>query len=155
MLGVARLRAPIDAAVQQARALERGEYVTLTEPKTPELRRLTRAMNSMVARLKQVFEAQAVQVETLRRQANCDTLTDLANRSHFLGQMSVAMQREDGTAYGGLVLLRVVGLADVNRTLGHATTDQMLVAIAHVMQTYTQRGHGCLVGRPNGSDFGS
>ncbi len=153
MLGVARLRAPIDAAVEQARALERGEYVTLSEPRTPELRRLTRAMNSMVGRLKQVFEAQSAQVETLRRQANCDNLTGLANRTHFLGQMTVAMQREDGTAYGGLVLLRVVDLAEVNRTLGHTATDQMLVAIAHVLQTYTQRGHGCLVGRLNGSDF--
>ena len=153
VLGVLRLRAPIDAAVEQARALERGEYVTLSEPRTPELRRLTRAMNSMVERLKQVFEAQSVQVETLRRQANCDNLTGLANRSHFLGQLGVAMQREDGAAYAGLVLLRVIDLAEVNRTLGHTSADQMLLAIAHVLQTYTQSGHGCLVGRLNGSDF--
>jgi diguanylate cyclase (GGDEF)-like protein len=153
MLGVARLRAPIDAAVRQARALERGEYVTLAEPRTPELRRLTRAMNSMVTRLKQVFEAQSVQVETLRRQANCDALTGLASRSHFLGQLTVAMQREDGAAYAGLVLLRVIDLAEVNRTLGHAATDQMLGAIAQVMQAYTQRGRECLAGRLNGSDF--
>ncbi len=153
MLATARLRAPIDAVVQQARALERGEYLTLTEPRTPELKRLTRAMNSMVGRLKQVFEAQSAQVEALRRQANCDPLTGLSNRSHFLGQMTVAMQREDGAAYGGLVLLRVIDLADVNRVLGRASTDQMLAAIAQVLQTYTQRGHGCLVGRLNGSDF--
>ncbi len=153
MLGVARLRAPIDAAVQQARALERGEYVTLAEPRTPELRRLTRAMNSMVARLKQVFEVQAAQVETLRRQANCDALTGLANRAHFLRQLTVAMQREDGAAYGGLVLLRVIDLAELNRVLGHSITDQMLVAIAQVLQAYTQRGRTCLVGRLNGSDF--
>ena len=153
MLGVARLRVLIDAAVQQAQALERGEYVTLNEPRTPELRRLTRAMNSMVARLKQVFEAQSVQVESLRRQANCDNLTGLASRDHFLGQLTVAMQREDGAAYGGLVLLRVVDLAEVNRTLGHTSTDQMLIAIAQILQAYTQRGRACLVGRLNGSDF--
>ncbi|MFZ2650676.1 MAG: EAL domain-containing protein [Burkholderiaceae bacterium] len=153
MLGVMRLRAPIDAVVEQARALERGEYLTLSEPRTPELRRLTRAMNSMVARLEQVFEAQSAQVDALRRQANCDTLTGLANRSHFLGQLTVALQRDDGTAYGGLVLLRAIDLAEVNHTLGHAATDRLLVAIAHVLQAYTQRGHGCLVGRLNGSDF--
>jgi predicted signal transduction protein with EAL and GGDEF domain len=152
-LGVARLRAPIDAAVQQARALERGEYVTLSEPRTPELRRLTRAMNSMVVRLKQVFEAQSIQVETLRRQSNCDKLTELANRTHFLGQLTVALQRDDGAAYGGLVLLRVMDLAELNRSLGHTRTDQMLLAIAQVLQTYAQSGRGCLVGRLNGSDF--
>jgi predicted signal transduction protein with EAL and GGDEF domain len=153
MLAVARLRAPIDAVVQQARALERGEYLTLSEPRTPELKRLTRAMNSMVVRLKQVFEAQSAQVEALRLQANCDSLTGLSNRPHFLGQMSAAMQREDGAAHGGLVLLRVIDLAEANRVLGRASTDQMLAAIAQVLQTYTQRGQGCLAGRLNGSDF--
>ncbi len=152
-LGVGQLRRPLDAAVEQARALERGEYVTISEPRVPELRRLTRAMNSMVNRLKLVFEGQASQVETLRRQANCDRLTGLANRAHFLGQLSASMQREDGAVHGGLVILRVIELAEVNRVLGHATTDQMLMAIGQVLQTYTQRGDGCLVGRLNGSDF--
>ena len=151
--GIGQLRRPLDAAVEQARALERGEYVTIIEPGTPELRRLTRAMNSMVTRLKLVFEGQASQVETLRRQANCDRLTGLSNRVHFLGQLSTALQREDGAIHGGLVILRVLDLAEVNRTLGHVATDQMLVAIGRVLQTYTQRGDGCLVGRLNGADF--
>lgn len=152
-LGVGQLRRPLDNAVEQARALERGEYITVTEPRMPELRRLTRAMNSMVARLKLVFEGQASQVETLRRQANCDRLTGLSHRTHFLGQLSTALQREDGATHGGLVILRVTELAEVNRVLGHVATDQMLVAIGQVLQTYTQRGDGCLVGRLNGSDF--
>jgi diguanylate cyclase (GGDEF)-like protein len=152
-LGVGQLRRPLDEAVEQARALERGEYVTLPEPRMPELRRLTRAMNSMVTRLKLVFEGQASQVETLRRQANCDRLTGLSNRTHFLGQLSTALQREERAAHGGLVILRVIELAEVNRVLGHVATDQMLMAIGQVLQTYTQRGDGCLVGRLNGSDF--
>jgi diguanylate cyclase (GGDEF)-like protein len=152
-LGVGQLRRPLDEAVAQARALERGEYVKVAEPRVPELRRLTRAMNSMVTRLKLVFEGQASQVETLRRQANCDQLTGLSNRSHFLGQLSTALNREDGTTHGGVVILRVIELAEVNRVLGHVATDQMLVAIGQVLQTYTQRGDGCLVGRLNGSDF--
>lgn len=151
--GVGQLRRPLDAAVEQARALERGEYTSVAEPRTPELRRLTRAMNSMVARLKLVFEGQASQVETLRRQANCDRLTGLSHRAHFLGLLTSALQREDGTAHGGLVILRVNDLAELNRVLGHVATDQMLVAIGQVLQTYTQRGDGCLVGRLNGSDF--
>lgn len=153
LVGMGQLRRPLDAAVEQARALERGEYVSVAEPRTPELRRLTRAMNSMVARLKLVFEGQASQVETLRRQANCDRLTGLSHRAHFLGLLNSALQREDGTAHGGLVILRVSELAELNRVLGHGTTDQMLVAIGQVLQTYTQRGDGCLVGRLNGSDF--
>ena len=116
---VNRIRRPLELTVEQARSLERGEYVTVDEPSAPELRRLVRAMNSMVSRLKLVFEGQATQVETLRRQANCDPLTGLSNRSHFMGQLGAVLQREDGSAEGGLVLLRVLELAELNRTLGH------------------------------------
>lgn len=152
-LVVQRIRVPLEQTVAQAHSLERGEYVSVAEPSVPELRRLARAMNSMVARLKLVFEGQARQVETLRRQANCDALTGLANRTHFMGQLGALLHREDGVAEGGLVLLRVFDLAEANRALGHATTDRMLGTIAQALQAYTARVEGCFVGRLNGSDF--
>jgi len=152
-LGVGRIRKPLDETVEQAASLQRGEYLKVTEPNVPELRRLTRAMNSMVERLRVVFEGQAAQVESLRRQANCDALSGLSNRAHFMAQLGAALQREDGQATGGLVLLRVLQLADVNRALGRERTDRLIVAIAQTLQAYVERAPGALVGRLNGSDF--
>ena len=153
-LVVARIRRPLDDAVRQANALQIGEYLTCTEPDVPELRRLTRAMNTMVHRLRSVFEAQAAQVEAMRRQATCDALTGLSNRNHFMALLGASLQREDGPAAAGLVLLRVLDLAEVNRTLGHASTDRLIATIAQTLQAYTQRVEGAFVGRLNGSDFG-
>ena len=150
---VGRIRRPLDATVAQARALVEGEFVSVPEPRVPELRRLTQAMNTMVQRLRITFAAQAEQVELLRRQANCDRLTGLSNRAHFLGQLATTLQREDGTAEGGLVLLRVLDLAGVNRGLGHAATDHMIVTIAQALRPYPERVDGCFLGRLNGSDF--
>ncbi|TXH53828.1 MAG: EAL domain-containing protein [Burkholderiaceae bacterium] len=150
---VRRIREPLERAVEQARSLERGEYVTVDEPSTPELRRLVRAMNSMVARLKQVFDGQATQVETLRRQAHCDALTGLSNRAYFMGQLDAALHREDGSAESGLVLLRILDLAELNRTIGHDSADRMIATIAQALQAYTARVDGCFIGRLNGSDF--
>ncbi len=152
-LAVGRIRRPLDDTVAQATSLERGEYLTVAEPQVPELRRLTRAMNSMVGRLRIVFEGQASQVESLRRQASCDPLTGLSNRMHFMAQLRAALQREDGHAAGGLVLLRVLNLAEVNRALGRESTDALIAAIAQTLQTYTRRVDGSFVGRLNGSDF--
>jgi diguanylate cyclase (GGDEF)-like protein len=152
-LVVNRMRRPLEQTVAQAQSLERGEYVTVAEPPVPELRRLVRAMNSMVARLKAVFEGQAAQVETLRRQANCDPLTGLSNRTHFMGQLGALLQREDGAVEGGLVLLRLIDLGGINRALGHAATDRMIGTVAQALQAYTGRVGGCFVGRLNGSDF--
>jgi diguanylate cyclase (GGDEF)-like protein len=152
-LGVGRIRRPLDETVEQAASLQRGEYLTVAEPNVPELRRLTRAMNSMVARLRVVFEAQAAQVESMRRQASVDALTGLSNRAHFMAQLGAALKREDGHASGGLVLLRVPHLAEVNRSLGREPTDRMIRTIADQLQEYTRRVAGAFAGRLNGSDF--
>ena len=152
-LGVGRIRRPLDDTVEQAASLQRGEYLTVIEPHVPELRRLTRAMNSMVARLRIVFEAQAAQVESLRRQASCDALTGLSNRGHFMAQLDAALKREDGHAAGGLILLRVLELADVNRSLGREATDRVIRSIGHTLQTHAERVTGAFAGRLNGSDF--
>ncbi len=152
-LAVRRIRRPLDAAVAQARALVEGKFVTVPEPAVVELRALTQAMNSMVARLKVTFEQQAAQVEQLRQQAHFDALTGLSNRSHFLGQLEAALQREDGAEHCGLVLLRMRDLAGVNRTLGRVATDRLLGAIAQTLHPYGERVQGCFLGRLNGADF--
>jgi diguanylate cyclase (GGDEF)-like protein len=150
---VARMRRPLDDTVDQAQRLVSGEFITKPEPDAPELRRVTRAMNSMVGRLKLTFDAQASQLETLRRETTCDPLTGLANRKHFMGLLEVTLNREDGPHESGLLLLRVMQLAAVNRQIGHVATDRMLSAVAEVLQAYTERVQGCHLGRLNGSDF--
>ena len=148
-----RLRRPFNAVIGQARSLVEGRFVTLPEPRAAELQRLTRAMNAMVGRLKSMFDAQAAQVEQLRRQAQCDSLTGVFNRGHFLGELRAALQREDGPSDGGVVMLRVCDLARLNRMLGHATVDRMLCAIAQLLMPYGERVRGCVIGRLNGADF--
>ena len=150
---IRRIRRPLDKVVAHAKTLEKGEFLNVPESRALELRVLTRAMNGMVARLKMIFEAQAQQVEYMRQQANGDALTGLSNRKHFMGQLTAALQREDGAAEGGLVLLRVIDLAGLNRNLGHDGVDRVLAAIAQALKAYTERVRGSHLGRLNGSDF--
>lgn len=150
---VGRIRRPLEQTVQQAQSLVDGKFITVPEPRVPELQRLTRAMNTMVARLKLIFEAQAEQVEALRRDALSDPATGLSNRKHFMAQLTSTLHGEDGAAEAGLVLLRVLDLSSVNRNLGRAATDRMIETVAQALQAYTKRAAGCHVGRLNGSDF--
>jgi EAL domain-containing protein (putative c-di-GMP-specific phosphodiesterase class I) len=153
MLLVRRISRSLNATVDQAKALEQGKFIQVVEPPEPELGRLTRAMNSLVDRLRATSSAQAEQIDALYRQANGDALTGLSNRKHFLIQLTSALQSEDGPAEGGLVLLRVMDLAGLNRQLGHAAVDRLLLTIAESLSPYADRVHGCFTGRLNGSDF--
>lgn len=150
---VSRIRRPLAQVVHQAQALVDGEFLSVPAPRIPEFARLTEAMNTMVSRLRLIFEAQAAQVEALRLQAHCDPLTGLANRKHFLSQLSASLQREDGALEGGLVLLRVNDLAQVNREIGYESADRLITTISQALQTYIERVKGCHLGRLNGADF--
>jgi diguanylate cyclase (GGDEF)-like protein len=152
-VGVRRIRLPLQATVQQATAITERRFITISEPVVPELRDVTRAMNTMVARLKSMFEEQTAQVEQLRRQANCDALTGLSNRGHFMGRLKVTLRSEDGSAGGAIVLVRLADLQGLNRKLGHATTDRLLQEAAAAIVESARRAGSFEVGRLNGSDF--
>jgi len=153
LLVMRRIRKPLDNAVEQAKSLVEGSFMMIEESHVPELQRLTRAMNTMVTRMKGMFEAQAAQLEALRVQAHCDPLTGLSHRKHFLAQFESALEREDGPAEAGLVLLRLRDLQGLNLRLGRPTADRTLMAVANAVKAYPERVQGCVAGRLNGADF--
>ncbi len=157
--GVRLIKRPLHATIEQAQALVERRFITVPEPRVPELARLSQAMNAVVLRLKAVFEDQAQQVEQLRVQAHCDAVTGLSNRRHFLGQINAALDREDGVRAGTLLLVRVMNLQHLNRDVGYHGTDHILQALSarlsRCMADLPSLGDGSVValGRLNGSDF--
>lgn len=150
---LARLRRPLDTAVRQAEGVSQGRFETVLEPRVPEMRKLTSAMNTMVLRTRQMFEAQAEQLRTLHHQLLCDELTGLSHRRQFVAELNSALERDDGPLRAGLVLVRLRDLQGLNQRLGHGATDQALTAIAQALRVYPEQVRGCLAGRLNGSDF--
>lgn len=145
-------RRPIDAVVAQAQALEDQRFLQAREPSVPELRQLTRSMNSMVSRLQALFDEQVRHLETLRLQSQTDAVTGLLQRQVFVARLDAAL-RAEGQRGSGLVLVRLRRLQAMNRRLGHAGTDRLLAALGQVLQSYPQGVQGSLVGRLNGADL--
>jgi diguanylate cyclase (GGDEF)-like protein len=148
-----RLKRPLDAVTSQARDISERRFVTIAEPKVPELRQLSAAMNSMVMRLKAMLDEEARRVDALRQEANQDALTGLANRTHFMGQLRAFVGAEDSPR-SSLALIRVAQLAEINRDLGRDATDELLKAIGKAIQELSLRFPGSLAARLNGADFG-
>jgi EAL domain-containing protein (putative c-di-GMP-specific phosphodiesterase class I) len=160
VVAVRRLGAGLDSVVAQARALEQGRFVEITEPPTPELQRLAAGMNSMVRRLHQLFDGQANQLETLRRQAHADPLTGLSNRRHFVAQLERALVARGGDAAsalaprrGSLLIVRLRDLVAMNARVGRDAVDRLLASMGEVLLTYPERVDGAFAGRLNGTDL--
>lgn len=152
-VGLRRIRRPLDAAVAQAEGVLAGRYGQVTEPRVPELQRLTRAMNAMVQRVRDLFEAQAGQLLVLREQVHHDPLTGVSTREHFLAELDAALQRDDGPVVAGLVLVRLRDLSGLNARLGRRAVDDVLQTVVTALQAYPESVAGCRVGRLNGGDF--
>ena len=151
--GVRRIQRPLDATVDQAESITGRRFVTVNEPGVPELRRVTRAMNGMVERLRAMYTEQAQETDRLRREANCDPLTGVAHRAFFMSRLTGWLTREDSSPGGTLVLVRVADLATVNRQLGRVQTDDLLRDLADELAAITAAAEDAEVGRLNGSDF--
>lgn len=147
-----RLRKPLTAVIDQAEAITERRFVTMDEPSVPELQKLARAMNVTVARLKAMFDDEAQRLEGVRREANCDTLTGLANRSNFIARLRDTVQAEDSSG-GAVFIARVANLATVNQKLGRQSTDDLLRAFGSGISSVAAEYPEALAARLNGADF--
>ncbi len=148
-----RLREPLGRVVAQARAICERRFSTIEEPKVPELKQLAFAMNTMVGRLKSMFEEEATRLEAVRREVNYDSVSGFANRMFFFSQFSELLKSEEYAQTGSLLLLRIIDLAGLNQRLGRLDTDRYLKTFSKSIETLVSSHAGHLVGRLNGKDF--
>jgi diguanylate cyclase (GGDEF)-like protein len=66
----------------------------------------------------------------LRRQAETDGLTGLANRTRFHEELGQALEQPAGVS---VLLVDLDGFKSVNDTLGHAAGDELLISVAQRM----------------------
>jgi len=147
-----RLKRPLDSVIEQANAITERRFMTIPEPAVPELRQLSSAMNSTVLRLKAMFEEEATRLEEVRKEANFDALTGLANREHFMAQLRAALDGEEARG-GNLLLLRVANLAAINQKLGRQRTDELIQAVGHTVKDFAKAQRDSIAGRLNGADL--
>lgn len=152
-LAIRFITRPLGDVVGQAEAIAERRFLRIAEPRTPELRSVVRAMNSMVERLKALFSEEAARLEALRQKVNLDALTGLSGREHFLSQLRELLVGEDSGAEGVLVMLRVKDLNMLNARLGHQRADALLQQLGGVLKDSAQEHLGQQAGRLKGGEF--
>ncbi len=117
---------PLGEVVGQAQAIAERRFLTITEPRTPELKSVARAMNDMVGRLKAMFSEEAARLEALRKKVNRDAVTGLSSRDYFMSHLREAVQGDQFGSAGSLVMVRLLDLTELNTRLGHQQADALL-----------------------------
>ncbi len=152
-LAIRLITRPLGDVVSQARAITERRFLTVAEPRTPELRAMTHAMNDMVVRLKSMFAEETSRLENLRRKVNSDAVTGLANREYFLSHLREILTGEHFGSTGSLVVVRLAYLNELNTKLGHQQADELLRHLGQVLSNSCNDLSGQRAGRIKGGEF--
>ena len=144
---------PLGEVVGQAQAIAERRFLTVEEPRTPELRAVTQAMNAMVDRLKAMFAEESGRLENLRKKVNRDPVTGIANREYFMSQLREVLTGELHGSVGSLVVVRLAYLNELNAKFGHQRADQLLKDLAQVLFHSGDDHPGQRAGRIKGGEF--
>lgn len=146
---------PLDRVTQQAQDIcQRRFAIQATIPKTPELKKLTLAMNRMVHHLKNLFRSNMSEIQRLRQQAHVDQLTQLGNRRFFLQQANYLLTSKEEYCPGFFILVSLEGLDELNVHGGYQKGDQFILALSKYMQKFWSVYSQTLICRIGGSQFG-
>lgn len=125
---------PLHDIEQAALAISNRNFVSIgVAPRARELLRVTAAMNSLSAKIRDAIAQESGRAERLRKEAFEDALTGQLNRRGF--EHSVAAKLEDGAEVfsGALALAALSGLEEVNRLFGMARGDEILKRLADAL----------------------
>jgi len=144
---------PLEAVVDQARAIGERRFVSNPVPPTPEFATVVTAMNTLSDRVRNMLEEESARLEQLRRAAQHDPISGLLNREHFMSQAASTLESDSAPATGALALVRLSHLIDLNEELGRATADELLRKLANGLAKLIGDDGTRALGRLNGTDF--
>lgn len=144
---------PLDAVVEQAKAIGERRFTSIPEPAAPEFRKVASAMNDLSRRVRSLLTQEAGRMEKQRRDLQADKTTGLPGREQFMKRLAADLERDDDSASGALGLVRLDGLARLNQVYGRKMVNDLLGDVGAALGRVVMQNSGWSAGRLNGSDF--
>ncbi len=147
------LMQPLKDLVKQAQDIGERRFTKIPPPKTLEFRRVVMAMNTLSERMQESFEQDSRRLSMQHAQQSLDVITGLYNREAFITRFDSMLARDDESAAGLLVFLRVGNLQHLNSLFGREGLDQFLAGVGELVQVFSQKRMDVLTGRLDGADI--
>jgi EAL domain-containing protein (putative c-di-GMP-specific phosphodiesterase class I)/GGDEF domain-containing protein len=142
---------PLRTVCMQADAIQDHQFIIQEHlPRTYELRKVSMAVNRMVAKVQSVFDDQTDILKRYHDLLYQDALTGLGNRRFLLMKLNEIC--EDESADGGWMLIfHLDGLAEMNQVEGYQATDEFINQFAQQLrdQVGGHQDHQCVRLKPS------
>lgn len=147
------IRQPLDAVVDQAWQIGNRRFNVLDEPRILEFRHVVASMNQLSHSVRDMLTEESSKLEQLQARIRLDEVTGLCNREYFLNRLDGLLHRHDTLASGMFAIVRLPNLTELNKRLGYARTNAVLLALSQQLHNLEQSYDNAFTGRLNGSDF--
>lgn len=144
---------PLAAIEQAALAIGRREFGEVRlETRTVELRRVGAAMNDLSVKVRDAIAHESARADRLHKEAFEDPLTGALNRRGLLQQAQNLLVGDMAISAGGLAFVTLIGLDEINRSLGSAKGDELMKQL-HEVVSAPHAGDPPVIGRWQGASF--
>ncbi|MGD9718008.1 MAG: LapD/MoxY N-terminal periplasmic domain-containing protein [Sulfurimonadaceae bacterium] len=145
---------PLKKIEYQAAAVLRNEFIIQEHvPFTKEFRDVVLGMNTMISKLRTMFEKASEELKKHKELEYTDSTTKLRNRKYFIDKLPEFLKIDASSKGGITMLIALVGAKEANETIGHREVDNLYVDIAHIFKSYASNYVDSIVSRINGTEF--
>lgn len=145
---------PLKRVKEQAEAILESDFIFQNDiPFTKELKNVVFAMNSMVKKVKEIFEKEADAVKKYHEILYQDTVTKMFNRRYFNIKLQEYLSSEAKNAQGALILISLNDYEHLKHTLGYQKSEQFIQAMARCIKTAIQNQREYVSAKLNDTDF--
>jgi len=139
---------------EQALAINKNDFIVQDKiPFTTEFKNVVVAMNSMIVKVKEIFDKEAESLRKYHEVLYTDSVTKLYNRRYLLIKLSNYQNAHSEVSQGSFMMLSFNGIDEAKKILGFVKLEELLKNIASILKTETQKLHDSVVARMNNADF--
>jgi EAL domain-containing protein (putative c-di-GMP-specific phosphodiesterase class I)/GGDEF domain-containing protein len=154
-MGLRHLLKALNKIKTQAEALSNNEFIITQEiPKTPELKKVVLAMNSMVEKVQIIFNRHLENLTQFQELRYTDRVTGLHNRFCFIKQLSQIIKNKGKQSHGQVIILGLAGMESTGISQDRPLTHRLFKNLSEILQEETDTIENALAARFPRQEFG-
>lgn len=139
---------------KQAKAITNNDFIIQEKlPFTTEFKNVVIGMNKMVAKVKDVFDHEALMVKKYNDLLYNDQDTGMGNRKFFSLKLSSLLNGQDAKSSGTVIIFILHNFSEVKKSVGFKTLDIYINKLAELFYETTEKVEERVVTRLKDSEF--
>jgi len=145
---------PLKEVQLQAEAVARNVFITQSKiPNTKEFKDVVIGMNTMVQKVKVMFDKGNEELKRQKELEYIDPSTKLKNRKYLIDKLPEYL-KIDASSKGGInMMIAFTGVTQANEKIGHREVDALFNDMAEIFKAHASNYFNSIVARMNGTEF--